>query len=192
MKAAVRAEFEQRDSLEMKEKPLLALYQRLGPPTVKGWLDKAVKHPGAALRVQLRSGWLPLMDAIGESKRLPREERKCRLCGTGAVETAEHFAAECPFNGPERAECLKRLRTLLGAPPAASRHDRCRGRFALSGRPVDDRASRAVGPKLQLDSVQLSAPCLAQAQAAVAEPLRKRQRVETESRLVRSGLLCVA
>ena len=66
------------------------------------------------MRVQLRSGWLPLMDAIGESKRLPREERKCRLCGTGAVETAEHFAAECPFNGPERAECLKRLRTLLG------------------------------------------------------------------------------
>ena len=115
LNAAVRAEFERRDSLEMKAKPLLELYQRLGPPTVKGWLDKAVKHPGAALRVQLRSGWLPLMDAIGESKRLPREERKCRLCGTGAVETAEHFAAECPFNGPERAECLKRLRTLLGA-----------------------------------------------------------------------------
>jgi hypothetical protein len=114
VKERLCAKFKSESKAEMKSKPLLGLYSQLGPPTVGGWLDCAVRHPGAALREKLRSGWLPLMDAIGESKEWPSDKRKCRICGTGAVETAEHFAAVCPFNGQERANCLARIEALLG------------------------------------------------------------------------------
>jgi hypothetical protein len=114
LKASVRESFTSRSDAEMERRPLLELYRQLGPPTVAGWLDSAVQHPGAALRAKLRSGWVPLMDAIGESADMPREQRTCRLCGTGAVESAQHFAAECQFNGLERIDCLERIARLLG------------------------------------------------------------------------------
>src|SRR5207253_185127 len=87
----------------------LALFCRLRPASVAGWLDRAVRHPGAALRVKLRCGAAPVMQTVGAAAGIPREQRTCRICGSGAVESAEHFAAECPVYAAERAECLQRL-----------------------------------------------------------------------------------
>jgi hypothetical protein len=115
VRRAVRAEFKQRSDQALKQKPGLALFGQLGPASVDGWLDRAARHPGAALRVKLRCNAAPLMAKVGENAKLPMEERKCRLCETGEVETAEHFAAVCPFNAKERADCLNQVESLLGA-----------------------------------------------------------------------------
>jgi len=75
-----------------------------------------VRHPGARLRLKLRCGAAPLMEQVGAcaQPKVPREERKCRLCVSGAVETASHFAAECAQFAAERAECLRRVRAVVG------------------------------------------------------------------------------
>jgi len=115
-KVAVRVLFQQQSEELMRTMPTLELVQRLGPVSTPGWLDRAVRHPGAALRLKLRSGGAPIMQMVGARHKIPRLQRTCKICGTGAVETAEHFAAECPAYAAERAECLQRLDALLGEP----------------------------------------------------------------------------
>jgi len=115
-KSAVRILFQRQSEEVMHSMSTLELLRRLGPASTPGWLDSAVRHPGAAVRLKLRSGGAPIMQMVGARHQIPRDQRTCKICGTGAVETAEHFAAECPAYAAERAECLRRLDELLGEP----------------------------------------------------------------------------
>ena len=46
---------------------------------------------------------------------IDREEmRRCVLCNSGAVESEEHFVADCPYYTDLRAGCLSRIRALVG------------------------------------------------------------------------------
>src|SRR5207248_2877540 len=78
-------------------------------------LDSASRHPGALLRLKLRSGGAPLMMAVGGRSRIPREERSCRICGNQDLDTAEHFLCKCHEYLREREECVRRLRLAVAA-----------------------------------------------------------------------------
>ena len=54
------------------------------------------------------------MLVVGGNANIEEKERKCLICSTGAMETAEHFAADCPAYAIERADCLQRIEQLLG------------------------------------------------------------------------------
>jgi hypothetical protein len=116
VRTEVHRRFEQISEQDMKEMSSLTLFRRLGPAKLKGWLDFAVRHPGARLRLKLRGGAAPLMERVGACAKpqVPREERKCRLCDSGQVETASHFVSECAQFAAERAECLRRVRAAVG------------------------------------------------------------------------------
>jgi Reverse transcriptase (RNA-dependent DNA polymerase) len=116
VRTEVHRRFEELSQNEIKKLSSLTLFGHLGPAKLKGWLDFAVRHPGARLRLKLRCGAAPLMEQVGAcaQPKVPREERKCRLCDSGAVETASHFAAECAQFAAERAECLRRVRAVVG------------------------------------------------------------------------------
>src|SRR4051812_28826498 len=87
----------------------MQLFSRLGAPSVKGWLNQTVDHPGAALRFKLRCSGAPLMAVVGGNYRMPMQERTCRMCKEQCVEDAEHFVSKCGFYAVERRECLRRL-----------------------------------------------------------------------------------
>ena len=110
----VRRHFEKLSDEAIQKDVRLVTFSHYGPAKLPGWLDFAVKHPGALMRLKLRSGKAPLMLVAGESAKIPAQERKCVLCGTGKVESAEHFVSECPVFAIERAECLQRLEAQVG------------------------------------------------------------------------------
>ena len=91
----------------------LSVFRRVGRASLEGWLDRAAKHPGAWLRLKLRCGGAPLMETVGASNGIPREERTCKMCAVGAIETAEHFVSECAFYQRERQQSLERIRGLV-------------------------------------------------------------------------------
>src|SRR5438132_8172095 len=84
VKRETRQLFLQRSDATMESMSSLALFCRLRPASVAGWLDRAVRHPGAALRVKLRCGAAPVMQTVGAAAGIPREQRTCRICGSGA------------------------------------------------------------------------------------------------------------
>ena len=111
IKKEVSAHFHQRSQDALKDLSSLDLFARLGPASRPGWLDYSLRHPGAALRLKLRCGGVPLMMSVGARAKLPREQRTCRICATGDLETPEHFVSTCPVYANERADCL----TTIGA-----------------------------------------------------------------------------
>ena len=92
----------------------LELFRRVGRFSgVDPWLKLEWRHPGRALKVRLRAGALPLMVHVGVANRIKeRRWRLCVMCNLGAVETEEHFVAECPFYADLRAGCWSRLRSV--------------------------------------------------------------------------------
>jgi len=140
----------ERESQEaMQHLSSLTLFRRLGPVKLKSWLDFAVKHPGASLRLKLRCGAAPLMESVGAMLKVPREQRTCRLCNSGAVETAQHFTSNCVVFAAERAECLSRVALLVGSRCSADL------RKAIAGADVElflgDRLLRALPQQVALD-----------------------------------------
>jgi hypothetical protein len=118
VKRELGAQFQRESQRAMEQLSSLSLFRRLGPAKLKGWLDFAVRHPGASLRLKLRCGAAPLMEAVGGSAHMPRHERLCRICGSGAVESAQHFVSQCPAYAAERQECLRRVAALAGRRPS--------------------------------------------------------------------------
>ena len=53
------------------------------------------------------------MVTAGASKGIPREQRTCKMCQAGQIETAEHFVSDCPFFREERRQCLGRIAALV-------------------------------------------------------------------------------
>jgi len=87
----------------------LSVFRRLGAATTPGWLNRALNHPGAILRLKLRCGGAPLMERVGAMMDIDRPLRLCLMCDGQQVEDAEHFACRCPYYAAERAECLRRV-----------------------------------------------------------------------------------
>ena len=87
----------------------LSVFRRLGAATTPGWLNRALNHPGAILRLKLRCGGAPLMERVGAMMEIDRPMRLCLMCEGQQVEDAEHFACSCPYYAAERAECLRRV-----------------------------------------------------------------------------------
>src|SRR5437016_6542071 len=74
----------------------LETFRQLGSQPLESCrLDRALRHPGGLLRLKLRCGGAPLMMAVGPRANVPREQRTCRICGSGELETAEHFVSGC-------------------------------------------------------------------------------------------------
>ena len=105
-------------SLRMAGMSSLAVARRLGCPNNLAWLDRARSHPGAAIRLKLRCGAAPLMERVGASARLPRDQRLCLMCDQKVVESAEHFTCQCPYFEEQRLQCLARISEMLGGEKA--------------------------------------------------------------------------
>jgi hypothetical protein len=99
--------------VKMDARPTMKLFNTLGASTVKGWLYRAVDHPGVALRFRLRCSGAPLMAVVGGNHGIPMQERTCRFCNAHAVEDAEHFVSKCSFYADERRECIARLNAAI-------------------------------------------------------------------------------
>jgi hypothetical protein len=106
-RAAAQADVRAHHSLE--------LFQRVSTFSgVESWLNIEQRHPGKLLKVRLRAGALPLMVHVGVANLLKeRRMRQCVMCDSGAVETEEHFVAECSFYRDLREGCKARLRRVL-------------------------------------------------------------------------------
>jgi reverse transcriptase-like protein len=112
-KQLAKAECKAIGDARMAPRENMQLFGRLGAPSVKGWLNLTVDHPGAALRFKLRCSGAPLMAVVGGNHRLPMQERTCRMCKEQCVEDAEHFVSKCGFYDDERRECLRRLNVAI-------------------------------------------------------------------------------
>src|SRR3954470_14835582 len=87
----------------------LSVFRRLGASKTPGWLNRALNHPGAVLRLKLRCGGAPVMERVGARIEIPRPLRVCLMCDEQQVEDAEHFACHCPYYAAERADCIRRI-----------------------------------------------------------------------------------
>jgi hypothetical protein len=105
---------------KLVEMSSLSVFREMGRTETDGWLDRALFHKGAAIRLRLRCGQAPIMQSVGASAKIPAAERKCRICKQGQVEDAKHFVSDCPHYADERKECLRRI-TVLVAGTGASR-----------------------------------------------------------------------
>src|SRR5690242_2809229 len=65
------------------------------------------------LRLEIRCGLAPIMDRVGERHKIPSEQRRCRICGSDAIETAEHLVSSCTAYAELRQECTRRLEALI-------------------------------------------------------------------------------
>ena len=87
----------------------LSVFRRLGAATAPGWLNRALNHPGAILRLKLRCGGAPLMERVGAMMKIDKPLRVCLMCDEQQVEDAEHFTCQCPYYAAERSDCLSRI-----------------------------------------------------------------------------------
>jgi len=110
--------FDADSSLKMQAMSTLTVYRRMGRARDVKWLDRVFSHPGAAIRLKLRCGALPLMMRVGAEMDIPRESRICLMCDEKQVEDACHFVSACPHFADMRRQCLERVETKLGAVPA--------------------------------------------------------------------------
>ena len=62
---------------------------------------------------KLRSGTLPIEIEKGRYRNTKREERLCKLCTTGVIETEEHFLLHCPAHYREINEFKDNICTML-------------------------------------------------------------------------------
>ena len=100
--------------LRLLAKSSLETFRELGRQPLQWWRqDEALRHPGAMVRSKLRAGAAPLMMAVGPRHHIPRDDRTCRICQSGQLETAEHLVSHCPEYAAERGECMARLRGVL-------------------------------------------------------------------------------
>jgi hypothetical protein len=102
----------------MQAMSTLTVYRRMGRARNVSWLDRVFSHPGAAIRMKLRCGALPLMIRVGAQLDIPRERRICLMCDGKHVEDANHFVSTCPHFHDMRQHCLERISDKLGLLPA--------------------------------------------------------------------------
>jgi len=108
------AQFLAQSQLVLPSMSTLSVFRRLGPSTTPDWLNRALNHPGAVLRLKLRCGGAPLMERVGASMKMDRQLRVCLMCDEKQVEDAEHFACNCPYYAKERADCVRRITEAVG------------------------------------------------------------------------------
>jgi hypothetical protein len=112
-KELAKAECKALGDAKMAARDNMQLFNSLGAPSVKGWLNHTVDHPGAELRFRLRCSGAPLMAVVGGNHKMPMHERTCRMCGEPSIEDAEHFVSKCSFYADERRECMQRLNVAI-------------------------------------------------------------------------------
>jgi hypothetical protein len=108
VKRAVRPAFAAAEDTRMQGRPSLAVFCQLGAGA-KGWLDHPLNHAGEALRFRFRCGGAPLMQLVGQKS----GDLVCRMCDSGEVESAQHFACHCANYEDQRQECLQEVLELL-------------------------------------------------------------------------------
>ena len=81
----------------------------MGRATADGWLDRSFTHLGARVRLQLRCGAAPIMERVGASAKIARNQRTCRICNQAVVEDPEHLVSRCSHYAGLREECLQRI-----------------------------------------------------------------------------------
>ena len=111
----MRDHFRTESTLRVAGMSSLAVFQRMGAARDRAWLDRSRVHPGGLLRLKLRCGAAPLMERVGASLKTPRQERCCLMCGTAAVEDAEHFVSRCSYFSQQRDTCVARIESKLGS-----------------------------------------------------------------------------
>ena len=98
---------------ELEAKSSLTLFRRFGAASPCGILQRTLNHAGAKLRLRLRCGGAPIMEAAAAWNKVPREERKCRICNEGFVEDAEHFTSRCSVYADLRDDCRQRMQQVI-------------------------------------------------------------------------------
>ena len=99
------------------------------------------------MRLELRCGQAPIMERVGARAKLPREQRVCRMCAAGAVESAEHLLCHCPAYDGLRQDCLARVAKMVAqanAPKFKRALQNCEMRLFLC-----DRLLMELGPELR-------------------------------------------
>jgi hypothetical protein len=97
VKAAVELKEEERWRQAVAEKPSLELYGKIKTVLrMENHVDGGVAEwRSAVLRVRLRGAGSELEVQRGKLERLERQDRVCRVCGSGAVEDEAHFLLDC-------------------------------------------------------------------------------------------------
>ena len=72
-------------ALKLPQMSSLAVFHRLGSATSPGWLNRALNHPGAILRLKLRCGGAPLMERVGAMMKIDKPLRLCFMCDDQVV-----------------------------------------------------------------------------------------------------------
>ena len=85
------------DADRTKELDYLPLQDLSTPGKCLPWLRSRGTTGQARLRFLLRTGIAPLIVELGRHRRVPRQDRWCRLCDSRhAIEDVEHFILHCP------------------------------------------------------------------------------------------------
>ena len=87
------------------------------------------------------------MDRVGERHKIPLEQRRCRICGTDALETAEHLVSSCTAYAELRQECTRRLEALISEAKEPAIEAAIRGLDASLF--LSDRFLLKLGPELR-------------------------------------------
>jgi hypothetical protein len=102
----------------VRQKSTLQLFADLKPSVgVEPWLKHGVQHPGAQVKLRLRSGCAPLMLRVGPRNGIPEPMRVCPFCDDRQLESEEHVVSSCSLYSDLRERCMARLRSI--AEPAA-------------------------------------------------------------------------
>ncbi|HEX2614968.1 MAG TPA: reverse transcriptase family protein, partial [Nitrososphaera sp.] len=100
---------------ELRQLSTLTLFRRLKIQFgIDDWMSRKISHPGAKIKIKLRSGCAPVMDRVGASNKVPKQLRTCPFCYTGQIETESHLVASCPFYSDLRSSCLAKIKTAAG------------------------------------------------------------------------------
>ena len=87
----------------MKRKPRLEAYRKFKSNLeLEEYLD-VVQGQKRRLIVEMRSGVNQLEDEQGRRKRIPKEQRLCKICGN-AIENEEHVLLQCTIYNDIRKE----------------------------------------------------------------------------------------
>jgi hypothetical protein len=119
VKAAVVLKEEERWRQAVTEKPSLGLYGRIKTELrMENHADGGVAEwQSAVLRVRLRGAGSELEVQRGKLERLERQERVCRVCGSGAVEDEAHFLLDCTALRGARDCMWRAIETAMSTAP---------------------------------------------------------------------------
>ena len=119
----------------MQKKAKLRVYRQLKSDLrQEEFLAWALPQEQRVLYARLRSGTHQLRIETGRWRKEPEEERVCKVCITGSVESEAHFLLDCYVYNRLRQSMFKQIKATTGYDVASMMGDRewANGRIARS------------------------------------------------------------